>query len=134
MLYQRVFFINCELSTKKNLSIQKNQFYLKTSDKKFGSVLMDTELSETLELCFRVFKTLRMWQDGNQTWTYFFAAFSAHIFLIYSSFTCQLIYALNDILPVILMTFEIGLINELSLHLCDIGKEEKVETKIIEIR
>lgn len=39
---------------------------------------MDTELFRPFKLMFRVFKTLGMWQDGNQSWTYFFVGFFYH--------------------------------------------------------
>lgn len=40
---------------------------------------MDAELYQPFKLCFWILKTVGMWQDGNQSWRYFFLGFLAHL-------------------------------------------------------
>lgn len=54
---------------------------------------MDSELFKPFKLCFWVFKSAGMWQDGNQSWTYFIAGYLVHFVLIDIYLVCQFIYA-----------------------------------------
>jgi hypothetical protein len=45
---------------------------------------MNSDLLKPLKICFKVLKVLGMWQDGNQTWIYFFLGYFLHILTIYS--------------------------------------------------
>ena len=53
---------------------------------------MNTELFKPFNLCFRVIKTLGMWQDGQQTWRYFFLGFLFHFLTIELFLICQVVY------------------------------------------
>jgi 7tm Odorant receptor len=43
---------------------------------------MDAELYKPFKLIFSVFRTLGMWQDGNQTWVYFIFGYLFHFVII----------------------------------------------------
>jgi hypothetical protein len=57
---------------------------------------MDAELYKPFELVFKVFKSFGMWQDGNQTWRYFFCGFAFHFCLIYVFFILEFIYGFRS--------------------------------------
>jgi hypothetical protein len=54
---------------------------------------MNSELYQPFELCFKVFRTLGMWQDGDQTWTYFFVGYLSQFIYIYVFFIGEVLYA-----------------------------------------
>lgn len=53
---------------------------------------MDAELYQPFKLCFKVLKTVGMWQDGNQSWTYFFCGYLFHFVIIDWYIVCQFIF------------------------------------------
>jgi hypothetical protein len=57
---------------------------------------MNAELYKPVKLCFKVFKTLGLWQDGNQSWTYFFVGYSFHFVTAYLHFCGELMYIFNE--------------------------------------
>lgn len=70
---------------------------------------MDSELLKPFKLCFRVFKAAGMWQDGKQSWAYFFLGYLAHIVLIELYLVRQLIYVfqaedLTDMADAVVLT------------------------------
>lgn len=54
---------------------------------------MDAELFKPFKLCFWLFKSAGMWQDGQQSWTYFIFGYLTHFVLIEVYLVCQFIYA-----------------------------------------
>lgn len=54
---------------------------------------MDAELFKPFKLCFWLFKSAGMWQDGQQSWIYFVFGYLAHFVLIEVYLVCQFIYA-----------------------------------------
>lgn len=70
---------------------------------------MDAELNKPLKLSFRVVKAAGMWQDGQQSWAYFFFGYLAHFVLIELYLVGQLIYAfqaedLTDLADAVVLT------------------------------
>lgn len=53
---------------------------------------MDEDLFKPFKLCFWVFKTTGMWQDGKQSWTYFFLGYLLQLLFIDIYFVCQIIF------------------------------------------
>jgi hypothetical protein len=56
---------------------------------------MDSEPFKPFEWCFWIFKTLGMWQDGNQTWKYFILGFFIHFISIEVQIILQFVYTIN---------------------------------------
>jgi hypothetical protein len=56
---------------------------------------MDSELYKPFKLNFWLFKTVGMWQDGNQSWLYFIFGYIFHFFVIECYVICQFVYAIN---------------------------------------
>jgi hypothetical protein len=56
---------------------------------------MDSELYKPFTLTFKVFKTLGMWQDGNQTWKYFIFGYAFHFSTVYLFLTCLFLHAIE---------------------------------------
>ena len=54
---------------------------------------MDEKLFKPFEVLFKVLKCTGMWQNGSQSWTYFFAGFLFHFFSIVVYLGFELIYA-----------------------------------------
>lgn len=54
---------------------------------------MDDELYKPFKWCFSVFKFGGMWQDGEQSWTYFIVGYLAHFFFTELYIVLLLIYA-----------------------------------------
>lgn len=73
---------------------------------------MDSELYRPFEVCFKIFKVCGMWQDGNQSWAYFFLGYSAHIFFLDIYLISIFIYAFQtDNLIDFTEAFGLGVIN-----------------------
>jgi 7tm Odorant receptor len=56
---------------------------------------MDAELFKPFKFCFLVLKVTGIWQDGNQSWTYFFVGYFTQFFIIYLHIAGHLHYAFN---------------------------------------
>jgi hypothetical protein len=56
---------------------------------------MDAELFKPFEFIFKVLKKLGLWQDGNQTWRYFYCGYTFHFICVYTFFIFLFIYGLN---------------------------------------
>jgi hypothetical protein len=59
---------------------------------------MDDTIFNPLNLCFKVIKVLGYWQDGNQSWTYFFFGHFLHFQLVYVQmyFVFNYLFHAND--------------------------------------
>ena len=57
---------------------------------------MDAELSKPFNLCFRILKCLGLWQDGSQTWTYFFFGLFLN-FLVFQLFIISEIFYIANV-------------------------------------
>lgn len=57
---------------------------------------MNVNLNKSFKLCFKLLKILGMWQDGNQSWTYFFVGYGLHFFLLYVFFIGELLYIATE--------------------------------------
>lgn len=56
---------------------------------------MDAELYKPFKVCFSVFKATGMWQDGQQSWAYFFAGYALNFILIEFYILSQIVYLAN---------------------------------------
>jgi 7tm Odorant receptor len=71
---------------------------------------MNVELFKPFKLIFSVFKVTGMWQDGNQSWTYFILGYFAHFLFFELCLLGELLYVFNtenleDLVEGIGMTF-----------------------------
>ncbi|CRL02770.1 CLUMA_CG016003, isoform A [Clunio marinus] len=57
---------------------------------------MDAELYKPFRLSLFFFKRLGMWQDGEQTWTYFVCGYLFHFVFVYLYIFGQVIYLINS--------------------------------------
>lgn len=57
---------------------------------------MDAKLNEPFEVLFKVLKATGMWQDGNQSWMYFFAGFGFHLLFVGVYFALVIIYTVRE--------------------------------------
>jgi hypothetical protein len=56
---------------------------------------MDAQLSKLFNLCFWILKKTGMWQDGNQSWTYFIIGYLMHFVIIDLNILGQIAYVAN---------------------------------------
>jgi hypothetical protein len=56
---------------------------------------MDAELKKPIDVIFKVFKTMGMWQDGKQTWRYFICGSLFHIFTLYLFLALALMHMIS---------------------------------------
>lgn len=56
---------------------------------------MDVDLFKPLNLCFKVFRALGLWQDDRQSWRYFIYGYALHIIFIYGQLCLQVNYAVH---------------------------------------
>jgi hypothetical protein len=56
---------------------------------------MDADFYNPFDRITKVLKSLGMWQDGNQTWRYFFCGLFFHLICIYLYFILEFIYGFN---------------------------------------
>lgn len=54
---------------------------------------MKESLYRPLKICFLVLKTCGVWQDGEQTWTYFIIGYFVHVILMQLYIVCLFMYA-----------------------------------------
>lgn len=64
---------------------------------------MDAELYRPFELCFKVLKAQGAWQDGKQTWRYFFAGYFVHFLVVelYIASEAVVIFTAKELIDVV---------------------------------
>lgn len=53
------------------------------------------DLFKPLNICFKIFKILGLWQDGSQSWSYFIYGYLVHFVMIYVQMCFQVNYLFN---------------------------------------